>query len=198
MEVKVITDTVALSVVGLANMRNFLEFTATDTTEDALITTLIKGAVKLCEEVTGEAFGEKTIELFVSSNELINGSFDLPYYPFGSMTSVIPIDIEGTESDALVLNTGYYLSGNQQKNIKLLTSSFLIGVDNEESFYKIRYKCGYDITDTTEVIPESYKEAIMDQVRLWYKRASDGQEYTMDLDYSIKMILNITSRLTAI
>lgn len=191
MEIKIITDLNALLVVTLANMRNYLEFTSTDATEDTLITMLIKAAVKLCENFTGEAFGEKTVEVFVNVTELDSDQrIDLPLYPFGAMTSVTPIDVEGTEGEELVLNTGYYLNGNQRKSIKLLTQSFLVGTDSKESYYKIRYTCGYGITSTTELIPEVYQFAVMEQVRLWYVREFNGK-----LDKSVIALLQSVANL---
>lgn len=187
MQIKVITELTATSIVTKAQMRNYLEFTATDAIEDTLIETLLKGAVNLCEQYTGEAFGQKTIEVFLQVTDLDEDQrIDLPMSPFGAMTSVTPLDVEGTAGTALVLNTGYYLNGNNKKSIKLLTQSFLVGTSTIDSYYKVRYTCGYGITGVTENIPEAYLFAIMEQVKRWYER-----EFTGKLDKDIMKMLDL-------
>jgi len=193
MEVKVITDLTATNVISLANLRNYLEFTETDATEDTLITSMLKSAVRLCEQYTGEAFGEKTIEVLIPHSDLDeNWRIDLPFAPFGVMANGYPytVDVEGTEGDAMTLNTDYYLNGLNKKNIKFMTLSTLIGVEEFNGWYKCRYTCGYGISGVTETIPEPYIQAMMEQVRNWYERKED---YTPVLDYQVMRILDIVS-----
>ena len=188
MDRKIITEATATDIVSLANMRNYLEFTAVDTTEDALITTLLKAAVRMCEDFTGEAFGTKTVEVQVAHDELDEDwRVDLPYYPFDEMSSVKSVDVESTET-ALTLNTDYYLNGLEKKSIRFMTISTIVGAEKFKGWYKVRYSAGYNGTNT-EPIPELYKFAIMEQVKRWYER-----EFTGKLDKEIVIMLQQTAR----
>ena len=193
MEKKITTELTATSIISKAQIENYLEWTANDDTEDALIADLVEGAIRLCEDHTGEAFGEKTVEVWVRSDDLDEDDrVDLPFPPFGEMTSVTPYDVENTAGDALVLNTGYYLNGLKKKSIKLLTEKFLVGSDLDQSYWKIIYTCGYDISEVTEAIPETYKYVIMELVRRWYKREEKQGVISEDLKADLDIICGNT------
>jgi len=79
--------------VTLAEAR--LHLRVTDTSEDALITSLITAARIYCEHYTQRAIGSQTLELAL--DEFPDGSIELPMSPVTAITSVKYIDEAGTE-----------------------------------------------------------------------------------------------------
>ena len=183
MDVRVTTDLAAEPILK-AEMRNYLEFTATDTTEDTLIESMIKSARILLERKSNLSFGAKTLQVLFRAEELINDSVMLPYSPLISITSVKAVDAEETKT-ALTLNSGYFKRG--LKNVELIISysgTGLVGSDLSGSDIEVIYVTGYG-NAATETLPETWRELIRRQVKIWYLRG-DEANYT-ELDFSIKM-----------
>lgn len=174
MEIKVITD-ISTEPVLLAAAKNHMKATyGTDTTEDALINSMITAARELIEKRANRTLAEKTIELLFRNDEITGRKVRLPYGPHGDITFVKRVDQEGTET-SLTLNSGYYKRGNQF--LELEFRSLLANPFQESAGltydYKIRLAAGYGITDTTEDLPEGYKIAILKQVAEWYVNRED-------------------------
>lgn len=148
----------------------------TGTAEDTLFTILIKSARQALEEYTQSSFGEKTIHatwVTVPDDNL----FELPYGPIISVDNVYWIDEEGTE-EAAVLNTDYWVYGNQDAIVKLgkMWSSGL----KSSNTVRIEYTAGYGHANT-ETLPEPLKLAILKSISTQYEMREDlGSAYTLD------------------
>lgn len=125
MTVKVTTDLVSepLSLTeAKANMR-IVDFT----TDDTLITSLIKSTRMHLEKFTGLSFGVKTIETTV----IIDGEFELPYGPVLSVTSVEVKDDYATWTALTTANEEYELVNDTLK------------VYYPKGLFKVTYQAGY-------------------------------------------------------
>jgi len=181
MDVRVTTDLTS-EPVSLAEQRNYLEFTATDTTEDTLISAMIKSARILLERRSNLALGLKTLTVLFKANEVINDSVVLPYSPFVSITTVKMVDITGTKT-TLTLNTDYYKQG--LTDITVFISSNGAGIQPGASItgqdVEVIYVCGYGAG--SETLPAVWSQLIKDQVKIWYLR---GDNETNQLSTEIK------------
>jgi len=187
-EIKVITD-IETEPVTTAIAKNHLKASyGTDTTEDALIASMVKAARQLIEEHCDRSLGEKTIDIFFHSDEIQAKRVRLPGGPHGDFTHVKSIDQEGTET-TLTLNTDYYKRGLQFKELEFLSASVnpWSEGDSLSDDYVIRLVAGYGISETTETLPEGYKQAILKQVAEWYVNRED---YVPVLSSGVKRILN--------
>lgn len=185
MQPRIKTD-ISTEPVTQAVAKNYIKYDGSDSTELALITSMIKSARELCEKHTGLVFAEKTIYFFVDPEDLdYRKRVDIPYYPIISVEAVYSIDDEGTET-ALTLNTGYYLYGMTQKQV-YFPNTILIGVDATEVVsYRVEYKAGYGHADT-EALPEVLKMAILKQTAEWYE---NRENWIPVLSSEVEKILN--------
>ena len=190
MEVKVTTD-LSSEPIALAVAKNKIQATyGTDATEDAEINSLIKAARQMIEKYCNLSLGEKTIEILYHRDEVHDKRVKLPYGPHGDISEVVSIDQEGTETE-LELNSGYFKRGNQFKELEF--KSMLANPFHESSGltydYKVTLSVGYGISETTEDLPEVFKQAIGLQVAKWYHHQFDGQLWE-----EVKKLINAYSR----
>ena len=171
MDVRTTTDLTA-EPVSLAVMRNYLEFTATDTAEDTEITAMIKSARQLLERRSGLALGLKTLTVLFKASEVINDSVVLPYSPFVSITTIKLVDIQGTKT-TLTLNSDYFKQGlfNMTVYISSMGVGILPGASPTGQDVEVIYVCGYGAG--SETLPAVWAQLIKDQVKIWYLRG-DG------------------------
>ena len=151
-----ITQDITTEPVTIADVKQFIKFSATDVAETSLIEDMIKGARVYLEQRTGLALAQKTfIEYF--NKEYLN-SYTLSIAPIISVDAVAVLDIEEAET-AKTLNDGYYLRGLYERELLIEIA--------EISQLKVTYKAGYGETET-EDLPMDIKQAILRQVLQWY------------------------------
>ena len=117
MEIKVTSD-ISTEPVLLAAAKNHMKASyGTDTTEDALINSMITAARELIEKEADITMAQKTLEIFFHGDEIRGKRVKLPAGPHGTITSVARIDDNG-DSTTLTENTDYYEHGNQFKELR--------------------------------------------------------------------------------
>ena len=164
MQIRITTD-LSSEPLTLAIMSQFLKYEDNQSDENTLINTMISSVRILLEKRTGLTFAEKEYEIRLNSDDY---PFVIPVYPIISVDEVLTIDYQGTESDALVLNTGYFKSGMYEID---LTVSGLI----KSSTLKVTCKAGYGHNDT-EDLPALLIDAMKTQVFQWYENRDDFKE----------------------
>jgi len=186
-EIKVITD-LSSEPVTTAIAKNYVKASyGTDAVEEALIASMVKAARQLIEEEADRSLGEKTIDIFFHADEIQAKRVRLPAGPHGDFTHVKSINQEGTET-TLTLNTDYYKRGLQFKELEFLSASVnpWSEGDSVSDDYVVRLVAGYGISETTEDLPEGFKQAILKQVAEWYVNRED---YVPVLSSGVKRIL---------
>ena len=164
MDVKIKTD-VATEPVDSAFINNYLKIEP-DATEQALITEMVKAAREAIEGITQRALAQKTFVVEFGEDDIYDDEFELPFAPISSVTSLLPVDNEGTEGTALVLNEGYYVQGQQQKSIRVAVS-LLVAESDYLSTYRVEYIAGYGAANCN-ALPSALKLSIAELVNLWY------------------------------
>jgi len=165
LQVRIKTD---LSTEPVSSTEAKLFCKVTGSTEDALFVILIKSAREALEKYTSSSFGEKTIHttwLHMPTDQLL----EIPYGPIISVDAVYRIDEEGTET-ALVLNTDYWVYGDQDAVIKVSTL-WLSGLKATASL-RVEYTAGYG-HENTETLPSALKQAILKQIVTDYEMRED-------------------------
>ena len=159
MKVNIITDFVAepVSTTEAKLWMRINDFTSDDT----LITELVKSTRKHLEKFTGLSFGTKTIEAVMNVDL---PSFELPYSPVQSVTSVEKWS--GTEWETLVLGEDYFVI---EDNIEVYS----------QGKYRVNYQAGY-----TE-LPEDLKTDI--KVLVAWQYENRGLKFAQTADNSLTM-----------
>jgi len=178
MDVRVTTDLTAEPVLK-AVMRNYLEFTATDTTEDTLIESMIKSARIKIENMCNVALGEKTLTVLFKADEVVNDSVVLPYIPFVSITTVKLVDISGNKT-TLTLNSDYYKQGLNEITVFISSNGagILPGASITGQDVEVIYTCGYG--ENSETLPKIFEDLIKLQVKIWYLRGDSDVSMLQD------------------
>lgn len=164
MQTRIKTD-LSVEPLTLAVMSQFLKYEDNATAENALINAMISSVRILLEKRTGLTFAEKEFEILFDSDDY---PFIIPVSPIISVDEVITIDYQGTESDALVLNTGYFKAGMYE--VELIVPGLIA-----RSKVKATVKAGYGHADT-EDIPAIITDAMKTQVFQWYENRDDFKE----------------------
>ena len=161
LQTRVITDIVT-EPVSVAEAKLYCK--VQDSADDTLWPILITSARRMLEKYTMTSFAEKT--LHATWVEVPRTNYvELPYGPVISIDHIYRIDHEGTEEE-LVLNSDYYVMGDQDAIIKI-TSYWSSGKVYVNSI-RAEYKAGYGNT-ATEVLPAELKLAILKQVATDYE-----------------------------
>ena len=161
LQTRVITDIVT-EPVSVAEAKLYCK--VQDTADDALFPVLITSARRMLEKYTMTSFAEKT--LHATWVEVPRTNYvELPYGPVISIDHIYRIDHEGNEEE-LVLNSDYYVMGDQDAIIKI-TSYWSSGMVYVNSI-RVEYKAGYG-NAATEDLPEELKLAILKQVATDYE-----------------------------
>jgi len=165
LQVRVKTD-LAIEPVSSTEAKLFCKVTGS--TEDTLFVILIKSAREALEKFTSSSFGEKTLHatwMQMPADQLL----EIPYGPVISIDAVYRIDEEGTET-ALVLNTDYWVYGDQDAVVKVSTL-WLSGLKSTASL-RVEYTAGYGHANT-ETLPSALKQAILKQIVTDYEMRED-------------------------
>jgi uncharacterized phiE125 gp8 family phage protein len=181
-----ITADIATEPVLYAEGAQYIKFNdAADTSEIALITSMIKACRVHMEKKTGLSFAERTYEVLFKKGDV---PYVIPITPIISIDKVETVDYQGTKTE-LVLNSGYYKRGLYEIEIQ---TSEMVGLSNpwasQAGSYDllVTFKAGYGHTNT-QVLPEDIREAIKKQVMQWYDNRDDF--YEMKLLGSVESIL---------
>ena len=161
LQTRVITDIVT-EPVSVAEAKLYCK--VQDMADDALFPVLITSARRMLEKYTMTSFAEKTLHATWVETPKDN-VIELPYGPIISVDKIYRIDEEGTEEE-LVLNSDYYVMGDQDAIIKI-TSYWSSGMVHINSI-RVEYKAGYGNT-ATEKLPGDLKLAILKQVSTDYE-----------------------------
>ena len=171
MEVEVTTD-VATEPVTLAEMKTWMKFDIQDTSEDTLVTDLIKAAREFCEQYCNLSLGEKTIQVFWHNSEAEDGCFVLPYGPHSVLSSFNRIDQERTET-TLTENSDFYRRGNLFWEISLAASMLTDPLTSGIYDYQAIYVAGYGATGCP-TLPSALETAIKHHVFAEYKNDDEA------------------------
>ena len=161
LQTRVITDIVT-EPVSVAEAKLYCK--VQDTADDALFPVLITSARRMLEKYTMTSFAQKTLHATWVETPKDN-VIELPYGPIISVDKIYRIDEEGTEEE-LVLNSDYYVMGDQDAIIKI-TSYWSSGMVYVNSI-RVEYKAGYG-NAATETLPQELKLAILKQVATDYE-----------------------------
>lgn len=161
LQTRVITDIVT-EPVSVAEAKLYCK--VQDMADDALFPVLITSARRMLEKYTMTSFAQKTLHATWVETPKDN-VIELPYGPIISVDKIYRIDEEGTEEE-LVLNSDYYVMGDQDAIIKI-TSYWSSGMVHINSI-RVEYKAGYGNT-ATEKLPGDLKLAILKQVSTDYE-----------------------------
>ena len=164
MQIRITTD-LSAEPLSLEIMSQFLKYEDDAEAENTLINAMISSVRTILEKRTGLTFAQKTFVILLDSDDY---PFVIPVYPVISVDEIKTIDYQGTESDALVLNTGYYKKGMYEID---LTAP---GMSKSDTL-KVTCKAGYGATDT-ETLPVALMDAMKSQVFQWYENRDDFKE----------------------
>ena len=114
LQTRVITDIVT-EPVSVAEAKLYCK--VQDMADDALFPVLITSARRMLEKYTMTSFAQKTLHATWVETPKDN-VIELPYGPIISVDKIYRIDEEGTEEE-LVLNSDYYVMGDQDAIIKI-------------------------------------------------------------------------------
>jgi|LSQX01.1.fsa_nt_gb uncharacterized phiE125 gp8 family phage protein len=183
LQTRVITDIVT-EPVSVAEAKLYCK--VQDMADDALFPVLITSARRMLEKYTMTSFAEKT--LHATWVEVPRTNYvELPYGPVISIDHIYRIDHEGNEEE-LVLNSDYYVMGDQDAIIKI-TSYWSSGMVYVNSI-RCEYKAGYG-NAATETLPQELKLAILKQVATDYElRENIVQGITTVLSNESKILAN--------
>ena len=109
-----ITSPYVADIMTLAVAKNYIKQAyGTDATEDTLLASMIKSARVWVEGYINQSVIKKQCVVY-TRDEL--AEFRLPFGPIQTISEVVRINYQGTES-ALVLNTDYYVDGLTHKRL---------------------------------------------------------------------------------
>ncbi len=183
--------------VTLAEAKKHLRTYASDTTEDELITRLIKTSRQWAEWFTGRALVEQTWKLNLdrriglaparisvpapspengygwSSGDFneSNAGWLLRKSPVIAITSFVSVDSEGTETE--VDSTSYVLESENTKWPRIVPVSGLWSGDAFRIIFRAGFAAGLGSPDPTpdvSYVPDIYKQAILLHAEAFYDR----------------------------
>ena len=160
MTLRVITPP-AIEPVSLETAKAFLRVDGT--TEDALITLLIKAAREKGEQLARRAFITQTLEISLDTWP-DKCEMDVPRPPLRSITSVKYIDFDDLEHT--VEPSTYYVV-SQYEPAELVIKTLPGEALRREGAITIRFIAGYG--DAAADVPERIKSAIQSLVAHWYE-----------------------------
>lgn len=182
--VKIITP-ISTEPIKLTDVKLHLRIEATETTEDALIASLITTAREWCESYTGRALAPQTLEYYLNafpvSREII-----LPKAPLTSVTSITYTDSAGVVY-AMTENADYLVDTDGPMGRVLLPYN---GSWPTDTLYplnpiKIRYVSGY----TT--CPSAIKQAILLLIGHWYMNREAIGDVGAEVAMAVTSLLSI-------
>lgn len=157
--------TTAITTEPLTATEVKLHLRVDDTTEDNLITMLIKAAREYCEKYTGRALATQTMVAYLDSfgNE---NYIELPTPPLQSVTSVIYKNSDSVET-TMTANTDYIVDvdSNVGRIVLPYGGSWPTFTAYSVNPIKITYVTGYYASN---LIPSSIKQAMLLLIGHWY------------------------------
>lgn len=148
-----------------------------DTSDDALITSLIKAAREKGEELSRRAFITQTWEMTMDEwpHEL---EMDLLRPPLQSVTSVKYIDLDDVEH---TVDSSTYYAVTKREPGELVFKSLESTSLRREGAITVRYVAGYG--DAASHVPERIKSAILSLVAYWYENR-ESQSVPNDIKHA--------------
>ena len=143
--------------ITLSEAKAYLQIDSGITGNDTLITSLIKAAREKLERVGNLSLIDRTVTVLVDMKDRI--SFELPYCPLNSITSVTEKSVDG--DTVLASGTGYYKHGTIYPEIELT-----VPASGDVEF----------VYTTSKLSNETVKLAVKQAVADWY--ANRGDEST--------------------
>lgn len=144
--------------VTLAEAKQFLRLSSAH--DDNYVALLVEGISEQIERYIGM---DTYIRTRRSYWERAGWDLELPYGPHGTISSVVSIDEDGTET-TLTVNSDYYVQGMTTKRIRLLS-----GIAGG-SFIRVTYESGYAANEC----PYAIRAAILQELSLQYKNRQDS------------------------
>ena len=148
--------------------------------EDDLIDGIIKTARLAVEKYLNRSLINKTIELTL--DEWNSDKIELPLGPVSSITDVVTIDEDDTETT--YSSDYYYLASNYVDTLCLKsTSTYPTNTERSYGGFKITYVAGYGATSS------SVPQAILDSVKTLATNIYENRNPSMEMPPDIKLIL---------
>lgn len=157
--------------VTLAEVKAHLRVDFAD--DDTLLSSMITAARQIIEDYCHISLVQKTITLTLEASDKPKSlfvqpwqvreqfnSFELPYGPVKSVSSVTSIASDGTSVISCVLNSDYYLTGTSFKTIKIINN-----FPNNILVYIVGYT----------ILPGPLKLAVLNEIAYRYESRGDPQ-----------------------
>ena len=156
----------------------------TGTSEDTLITNLIKAAREYCENVTGRALASQTLELLL--DRFPPGGFELPMPPLQSVTSIKYTNSDGDEST--VSAEDYIVDADRQIGRVILGygKSWPSFTPYPSNPIRVRYVAGYTSA------PQSIKQAMLLLIAHWFANRESVMvgTVTKEIEFAVTALLS--------
>jgi uncharacterized phiE125 gp8 family phage protein len=137
--------------------QEWLRFDGSD--QDNIKTIIIEGAIREAEAFCQRTFGDKTLVVLYDCIERYK-KYYLPLAPVRSVSEVLKIDADGTET-TLVNGTDYYIQGITGKWITFVKKNYTTSGSTVPPTYKITYTAGNADPST---VPNDIKRLILHDV----------------------------------
>lgn len=162
----------------------------TDTSEDAFIASLIKAAREHCEKITGFAYSQRTMELWLEEWPECEDEIELPHPP---LVSVSGVTYYGTDDTAYTLDPAYYYVNtiSEPGNVHLrYLKAWPSAVLRDYNAVCVTYVCGHT---RPEDVPETVKLAIRLLVGHWFENREDSITGTVNrqIENGVNRLLGI-------
>lgn len=156
--------------VSLADFKTYAKIDYT--TDDTLITSLLKAARKISENYTKRKTTTSTITIdYLKTSDRIY----LPFTPVISVTSINTLDKDDTAT-LLVANTDYYVNGDY------------IEVPDHGKRLKVIYTAGYGANATD--VPDDFVSAIKELTLQLYEQRGSYDETEPVINRTVKVLLH--------
>lgn len=143
--------------VELSEAKNWLR--VTDTSEDALVAQLIRGARELVETVTGRALITRTVQE-TAPCVLTSGALELGLAPVQAVSAVVQVDISGDETS--IDPNDYWLDAARSRICWKSRPG-----QSRHGYFKVTYTAGFG--DTPDLVPGALRTAILMCVGNWFE-----------------------------
>lgn len=172
-----LTETTAPAITPVTLAEAKMHLRITETTEDALVTNLIRAAVKLCQAKAKKQFITATYTFYLNEFPGSRGAIELPIAPVSAVDSVKYYDTAGTLQ---TLSTDVYQSNLQAQPAYIVTKANQVwpSVAQERvNSVEILFDAGFG--DAATDVPECYRQALLLCVGHWYEHREAVSEMTL-------------------
>ncbi len=175
-----VTEAPDIEPITLEEAKSHLHIELDYTDEDALITSLIRTARRLCESYSGRSFmtQERVIKMdrfpsceYYNRSRLPNG-ITVPYGPIQSIDSVKYIDSDGNEVE---LTEDVDFKADLHSDLaRIFPTDTWPSTSNEPNAVSVEYTAGFDaVSGGTEEFPEEIRQAMLMQIGTLYENRQD-------------------------